>query len=890
MNFITESEKTFDLNGSFEFAVSDEAGNVANVTATVNYIDKINPVIVFESTQFDSKKHKNATVKVSADDANGIAEVQYAVVKTGDEAGSYIACQNGEEINIKDLDGTYEVWVKATDSVGNTEYRKSQSLLFDNTVPEPSVSYEPSSRTARDVLATISFNEEAEVTNNNLSNKYLFNANGSFSFEFRDEAGNTGSCMASVDWIDRSQPTAKVQLSAEDWTNEDLTVILLPQPNSIIRNVRFNDAPIEEDEFNTYVFGEYGILTYEIYDIQTEIAFEDAVTIKVDNALPMVTSTQYSTESWTNNSVTVTVTANDNLSGVVYKNASTHVFDENGTFTFVIADGAGNEITNTVTVDWIDKSVPIPTVSYFVESNPYDLSSPTNKNVTAVVTFDEGGSPVSITNNEGSAEYVFDINGSFEIMFKDEAGNVGSVTANVSKIDKVAPTGYITYSEAGWTNNDIIATLHTADDVNDVIITNNSGNDCTFTENGEFTFEFKDIAGNTSSVTAVTSRIDKKKPVLSYTLSNEDVTAFSVYVFLTADEEVTITNNSGKTSRQFNSNGEFTFTAKDRAGNTSELTVVVSNISKETTPVKLTYSETNPTNDDVFVTIEPQDGKSYIYLLNNGGQKIRKFSENGEFTFKYKNAAGIEGEAVASVTNIDKVPPLLSVEYSHNIMTSDNVTATFKSDEAVVYPYLIVDNKYIFTENNKIQFPVKDLVGNISNIVVETKLIDNTAPEIKMQNQYCILELGSTFDPLEGTEVSDNNELDGEMVVSGAVDTNQVGDYTITYIAKDKAGNTTEAYKYVTVYDPNTFNVFINGRLSTVSQINSASRNIKIQTINAGGNVLAKILTGKKSVGDFKTKGNIIPLDGEFPSTGYYTIYIRDDERNSRIVYVFIEE
>ena len=54
------------------------------------------------------------------------------------------------------------------------------------------ITYEPSSATSGDVVATIHFNkEEVIVTNNSGSKTYTFTGNDSFTFEFEDEYGNT---------------------------------------------------------------------------------------------------------------------------------------------------------------------------------------------------------------------------------------------------------------------------------------------------------------------------------------------------------------------------------------------------------------------------------------------------------------------------------------------------------------------------------------------------------------------------------------------------------------------------------------------------------------------------------------------------------------------------
>jgi hypothetical protein len=62
----------------------------------------------------------------------------------------------------------------------------------------------------------------------------------------------------------------------------------------------------------------------------------------------------------------------------------------------------------------------------------YNITEPTNKAVTATISFNKTG--VTITNNGGSASYLFTGNGSFTFEFEDDYGNIGSETATVSWI------------------------------------------------------------------------------------------------------------------------------------------------------------------------------------------------------------------------------------------------------------------------------------------------------------------------------------------------------------------------------------------------------------------------------------------------------------------------
>ncbi len=101
---------------------------------------------------------------------------------------------------------------------------------------------------------------------------------------------------------------------------------------------------------------------------------------------------------------------------------------------------------------------------------------------------------------------------SYSVHCEDLAINTGFSDTRALTIDTIAPTATISYSTTNWTNGDVTATLNPSESVT---VTNNSGNTTyTFTENGTFTFEFVDLAGNTGSATATVSNIDKTAPIV----------------------------------------------------------------------------------------------------------------------------------------------------------------------------------------------------------------------------------------------------------------------------------------------------------------------------------------------------------------------------------------
>ncbi|RAP74896.1 endo-1,4-beta-xylanase [Paenibacillus montanisoli] len=76
----------------------------------------------------------------------------------------------------------------------------------DEIPPTASISYNHEGPTNQDVIATITPSEPVTITNNGGNASYAFTANGSFTFEFVDAAGNAGTATAVVSNIDKTAP------------------------------------------------------------------------------------------------------------------------------------------------------------------------------------------------------------------------------------------------------------------------------------------------------------------------------------------------------------------------------------------------------------------------------------------------------------------------------------------------------------------------------------------------------------------------------------------------------------------------------------------------------------------------------------------------------------
>jgi len=216
-----------------------------------------------------------------------------------------------------------------------------------------------------------------------------------------------------------------------------------------------------------------------------------------DTTAPTATIS-YSTTAPTNQNVVATLNPSESVTVTNNGALTTRTFTENGSFTFEFEDAAGNTGSATATVSNIDKTAPTYTLAYV----PATL---TNQNVVATITLSDG----TVTSAGGNT-HTFTENGTFTFAFIDAAGNAGTAVAMVNWIDITPPTATITYSTTAPTNQDVIAVLVPDEPI---WVTNNGGSTTrTFTENGSFTFEFVDTAGNTGSATATVNNIGIVNP------------------------------------------------------------------------------------------------------------------------------------------------------------------------------------------------------------------------------------------------------------------------------------------------------------------------------------------------------------------------------------------
>ena len=152
----------------------------------------------------------------------------------------------------------------------------------------------------------------------------------------------------------------------------------------------------------------------------------------------------------------------------------------------------------------------------------YDYTELTNQNVTATITFNRDD--VTITNNDGSNEYVFEENGTFTFEYIDSEGNRSQNIARVTWIDKEGPQINVNYETIN--NGQVVqVTIQANEELKPIegwtLSEDRLSLSKTFDENQTETIQLSDLAGN---IVETTVNVQSIEPSEDDTQNNESTT------------------------------------------------------------------------------------------------------------------------------------------------------------------------------------------------------------------------------------------------------------------------------------------------------------------------------------------------------------------------------
>ena len=256
-----------------------------------------------------------------------------------------------------------------------------------------------------------------------------------------------------------------------------------------------------------------------------------------EDKMPPEVTVSYSTTTPTKESVTVTITANEEIQGVegwtlsADKKKLTKTYSSNKEETVIVKDLAGNQTTVKVKIENItdnnptepeDKTPPEVTVSY-------STTAPTKESVTVIITANEeiqGVEGWTLSADKKKLTKTYSSNKEETVIVKDLAGNQTTVKVKIENItdnnptepeDKTPPEVAVSYSTTAPTKESVTATITANEEIQGVegwtLSADKRKLTKTYSSNKEETVIVKDLSGNKTETTIKINNITKdEKP------------------------------------------------------------------------------------------------------------------------------------------------------------------------------------------------------------------------------------------------------------------------------------------------------------------------------------------------------------------------------------------
>ncbi len=503
------------------------------------------------------------------------------------------------------------------------------------------------------------------------------------------------------------------------------------------------------------------------------------ITYTNDTTKPVISKVTASTSAWTNENVTLTVTASDNVYGIYrysfidgdgWRKTNNKTFSENGTIQIRVKDYAGNISDRyTYVIDNIDKTAP--TISKVALSS----TSWTNGSVKVTVTASDSASGLA------AKAYSFD-NGStwqannyksfssntstINIKVRDALGNIATYSSNpvkISNIDKTAPTAS---ASADVTSASVKITVTASDEL--------SGLHSTAYSFDEGAWQASNVYLTEPCETITIKVRDKANNIKEFEYTPPAIDGITVTPSISNDEwtngKVVLTvNGSGIVKYKFGDNDWQTENYFEFAGN-GEVVILVEDENGFVANAP-TYNITNIDKDDPKdLAIYEEDGLVYIIpqdFVEGTAPETVQYSLNGTNWSSYEEPLNIVrtygatvyakvvdgatnkspiaeitlentlGEYTASYTDIALGEGLFPVEFGRTYTSTNGWFFTF--DANVVK---IDDNAYVFTDfYGEKQYFIKNSEGKYLSIDEEELTVNADSYVLAYGDMTCTFGL-----------------------------------------------------------------------------------------------------------------------------------------------------
>ena len=482
---------------------------------------------------------------------------------------------------------------------------------------------------------------------------------------------------------DVTAPTGTHSINPTNWTNGDVTITLNTTDDmSGVKRIKKPDGSYTYSVSTIYVVPANGSYTFVLEDNVGNTRNYTVTINNIDKTAP-TGSLSHSPTNWVNTDVKIHWSVADANSGVkqiklpdgTIKTTATgdYTVSQNGTYTFIVYDVAGNTLTLQETVTNIDKTPPTGSLSH----NPTDwvidyvkihwTASDSQSGFNRVVL------PDGTSTTNASGDFTVTDNGTYTFTLYDNVGNSRILTENINNIDKIMPEGVLSLQENRLTDEKIKISWKAFDLQSgfskillpDSTFSTNATGEFTVSQMGDYSFVIYDKVGNTRELSINVSNVDMINPILEVTQDTDKWTNGEITLNWKANDY-----QSGLQNVVLPSSENITDKQGSKIGNGILVEHQVTNIDKINPNLDLTVDSADDGGIQIsWVSSDEQSGISNITLpdgkrVTNSSGSIEIY-ENGVYSFiAYDNAgnATVKDVTIDSINNGSEIKLVLYKE------------------------------------------------------------------------------------------------------------------------------------------------------------------------------------------------------------------------------------
>lgn len=830
-NIVVSGSVDPNTSGSYVLnydVVDSQANPATTVTRNVIVADRTAPLITLTGLATINHEQGTAFVEPGATAADII---------DGDVSANIVF---GGSVN-SSVSGTYILSYNVADAAGNSATTVSRTVsVVDTTLPVITLlGTDPANHEVgtiyTDAGATASDNIDNDISGSiGVSGSVNANVVGAYilSYNVSDSSGNVAATVTrTVNVADTGAPI--ITITGANPLNHELNTAYT-DPGATASDVVDGDISgsvvIGGDVVNPNLAGTY-IITYDVQDSQSNPAAQQTRTVIVDDfTAPTITllgSATVNLEMGTTYT-DAGATANDNIDGdlsgsIVANGTVDHLTAGTYILSYDVSDAAGNaasQVTRTVIVS--DTIAPIISL----------LGSTPHPHEQGTAYSDAGASASDNTDGDISSNIIVsgfvDANaaGSHILSYNvsDSAGNnATTVTRTVNVTDTTLPV--LTLLGDNPLNHEqgtpfIDPNASASDSVDgdisaNVVVTGTV--DINVAGSYVLTYDVTDIAGNAAiSITRTVVVADTIAPVITVTgsavINHEQGTPYTdsgATAFDSFDGDISgLVATTGSVNVNVGGTYTLSYSVSDAAGNAAVIVsrdVIVADtiapIIALVGPSTVNHDQGTPYTDTGATAIDNFDDDITSNIAVSGSVDV---NTPGTYTLNY-NVTDTAGNAAITVTRdviiADTTPPIITLTGNSTINVEQGTSFTDAGATAVDDVDGNIDGSIVISGDSVnvniagtyiIRYDVSDTAGNAAGQITRTITVaDTTIPLISLIGTSPTNHQQGTGYIDAGVNAIDNIDGDivGNVVVTGAVDSNTAGTYTLSYNVSDAAGN-----------------------------------------------------------------------------------------------------